>query len=35
MLNECPELGVKFLKGLFLAVSIRLRKNFDRMASIF
>ena len=35
MLDECPELGVKFLKGLFLAVSIRLRKNFDRMASIF
>lgn len=35
MLKECPELGVKFLKGLFLAVSIRLRKNFDRMASIF
>jgi CRP/FNR family cyclic AMP-dependent transcriptional regulator len=35
MLSDCPELGVKFLRGLLLAVSIRLRKNFDRMASIF
>lgn len=35
MLTTCPELGVKFLKGLLLAVSIRLRKSFDRMSSIF
>lgn len=35
MLSQCPELGVKFLKGLLLAVSIRLRKSFDRMSSIF
>jgi len=30
-----PELGIKFLKGLLLAASTRLRKSFDRMASIF
>ena len=35
MLAGYPELGVKFLKGLLLAVSIRLRKSFDRMSSIF
>jgi CRP-like cAMP-binding protein len=35
MLTQYPELGVKFLKGLLLAVSIRLRKSFDRMSSIF
>jgi CRP-like cAMP-binding protein len=35
MLSEYPELGVKFLKGLLLAASIRLRKSFDRMSSIF
>jgi len=35
MLSQYPELGVKFLKGLLLAVSIRLRKSFDRMSSIF
>lgn len=35
MLSDYPELGVKFLKGLLLAVSIRLRKSFDRISSIF
>ena len=35
MVAEEPELGIKFLKGLLLAVSIRLRKSFDRMAAIF
>jgi CRP/FNR family cyclic AMP-dependent transcriptional regulator len=35
MLEERPDLGAKFLKGLLLATSIRLRKSFDRMASIF
>ena len=35
MLAEEPELGVKFLRGLLLSASIRLRKSFDRMASIF
>jgi CRP/FNR family cyclic AMP-dependent transcriptional regulator len=35
MLVERPDLGAKFLKGLLLSTSIRLRKSFDRMASIF
>lgn len=35
MLVEEPELGIKFLRGLLLSTSIRLRKSFDRMASIF
>ena len=35
MIAEVPELGIKFLKGLLLAASIRLRKSFDRMAAIF
>ena len=35
MLDESPAVGAKFLKGLLLAVSIRLRKSFDRMAAIF
>ncbi|NIO17240.1 MAG: cyclic nucleotide-binding domain-containing protein [Deltaproteobacteria bacterium] len=35
MLEAFPESGVKFLKGLLLAVSIRLRKSYDRLASIF
>lgn len=35
MLEEEPGLGVKFLRGLLLASSIRLRKSFDRMAAIF
>ncbi len=35
MLAEEPALGVKFLRGLLLSSSIRLRKSFDRMASIF
>jgi len=35
LLREHPELGVKFLKGMLVTVSIRLRKSFDRLASIF
>ena len=35
MIAGVPELGIKFLKGLLLAASIRLRKSFDRMAAIF
>ncbi len=35
MLVEEPGLGAKFLRGLLLSSSIRLRKSFDRMASIF
>jgi len=35
MEKESPALALKFLKGLLLASSIRLRKSFDRMASIF
>jgi len=35
LLAEHPERGVKLLKGMLLAVSTRLRKAFDRLASIF
>lgn len=35
LLEEEPELGVKLLKGMLFAVSSRLRKSFDRLASIF
>lgn len=35
ILKEYPELGVKLLKGMLMAVSIRLRKSFDRLAAIF
>ncbi|NIS73824.1 MAG: cyclic nucleotide-binding domain-containing protein [Deltaproteobacteria bacterium] len=35
MLEAFPESGVKFLKGMLLAVSIRLRKSYDRLAAIF
>lgn len=33
--DESPELAVKLLKGMLLAVSTRLRKSFDRLAAIF
>jgi CRP-like cAMP-binding protein len=33
--EEHPELGVKLLKGMLLAVSTRLRKSYDRLAAIF
>lgn len=32
---EHPEVGVKLLKGMLFAVSTRLRKSFERLASIF
>lgn len=35
LLRDFPDVGVKFLKGLLLAVSIRLRKSYDRLAAIF
>jgi len=35
LINEHPELGVKFLKGMLVTVSLRLRKSFDRLAAIF
>lgn len=35
MIDERPDIGAKFLKGLLMSASIRLRKSFDRMASIF
>ncbi|GAB4281977.1 MAG: hypothetical protein Kow0092_37090 [Deferrisomatales bacterium] len=35
MIEAHPALGVKFLRGLLLAVSRRLRQCFQRMASIF
>lgn len=30
-----PDLGIKFLKGMLLSVSMRLRKSFDRLAKFF
>lgn len=35
LIEEKPALGVKLLKGLLLTTSIRLRKSYDRMASMF
>lgn len=35
LLEEYPELGVNFLKGILLAVSIRLRKTYERLAAVF
>lgn len=35
LLQEHPLLGIKLLKGMLLAVSVRLRKSFDRLAAIF
>jgi CRP-like cAMP-binding protein len=35
LLIEHPELGIKLLKGVLLTLSIRLRKSFERLASIF
>ncbi len=33
--SEHPDLGMKLLKGMLLAVSTRLRKAFERLAAIF
>ena len=35
LLEEYPVIGGKLLKGMFLAVSRRLRKSFERLAAIF
>ncbi len=35
ILRENPALGAKLLKGMLAAVSLRLRKSFDRLAAIF
>jgi len=35
LLEVHPAIGGKLLKGMFLAVSLRLRKSFDRLAAIF
>lgn len=35
VIAEDPELATKLLKGMLLAISIRLRKSFDRLASLF
>lgn len=35
LLEEHPALGAKLLKGMFMALSIRLRKSFERLASVF
>jgi len=35
LLAEHPAIGGKLLKGMFLAVSRRLRKSFERLAAIF
>ena len=35
LLEEHPVVGGKLLKGMFVAVSRRLRKSFERLAAIF
>jgi CRP-like cAMP-binding protein len=35
LLTEHPVIGGKLLKGMFVVVSRRLRKSFERLASIF
>ncbi len=35
LLEEHPVIGGKLLKGMFLAVSMRLRKSYERLAAIF
>lgn len=34
LLDSNPTVGLKFLKGMYLTVTIRLRKSFERLASI-
>lgn len=35
LLREHPELGIRLLKSILLTLSIRLRKSFERLVSIF
>ncbi len=35
LMEEHPQIGCKLLKGMFVAVSTRLRKSFERLAAIF
>lgn len=35
LLAEHPRLGVDLLKGMLMSVSVRLRKSYERLASIF
>jgi len=35
MLNSRPALGLKLLKNFFVTTSIRLRRSYDRIASVF
>lgn len=35
LIREHPELGTELLKGMLLAVSVRLRKSFDRLTAMF
>ncbi len=35
LLKKDPPLGIKVLKGLLLAVTIRLKKSFDRLLALF
>ena len=35
LLEEHPQIGGHFLKGILLRISLRLRKSFDRLAEIF
>jgi CRP-like cAMP-binding protein len=35
LLERNPEVGIRLLKGILLAVSTRLRKSFERLAAIF
>jgi len=35
LIESHPRLGVKLLKSMFMAVSMRLQKSFDRLAAVF
>ncbi|MEJ2202275.1 MAG: hypothetical protein P8X63_14840, partial [Desulfuromonadaceae bacterium] len=35
LLVDHPAIGIELLKGILMALSIRLRKSFERLASIF
>jgi CRP/FNR family cyclic AMP-dependent transcriptional regulator len=35
LIREHPSLGIELLKGMLLAVSVRLRKSFDRLTTMF
>jgi CRP-like cAMP-binding protein len=35
LIKTHPELGIKFMKGMLLSVSKRLRSSFDRLVEVF